>query len=53
MMSHAAILCREYGMPAVLGTGAGTRRIHTGDLLQVDGDRGVVRVLQAAEASSR
>lgn len=53
MMSHAAILCREYGMPAVLGTGVGTRRIHSGDLLQVDGDHGVVRVLEPAEAPSR
>ncbi len=45
LMSHAAILCREYGIPAVLGTGAGTRRIRTGDLVRVDGDRGTVRIL--------
>lgn len=44
-MSHAAILCREYGIPAVLGTSAGTRRITTGDLLRVDGDRGIVRLV--------
>jgi len=30
-MSHAAILCREYGIPAVLGTGHATRRVATGD----------------------
>ena len=48
MMSHAAILCREYGIPAVLGTGVGTRRIHTGDQVQVDGDHGAVRVLEHA-----
>jgi pyruvate,water dikinase len=46
MMSHAAILCREYGIPAVLGTGAGTRTIHTGDLVRVDGDKGTVRILR-------
>lgn len=45
MMSHAAILCREYGIPAVLGTSSGTRRIATGDLVRVDGDRGIVQLL--------
>ncbi len=45
-MSHAAILCREYGTPAVLGTGVATRMIRTGDLLRVDGDSGVVEVLK-------
>ena len=45
MMSHAAIVAREYGMPAVVGTGTATRRIKTGDRLRVDGDRGVVVIL--------
>ena len=45
-MSHAAILCREYGTPAVLGTGVGTRMIRTGDRVRVDGDAGVVEVLE-------
>jgi pyruvate, water dikinase len=44
-MSHAAIVAREYGMPAVVGTGDATKRIRTGDLVRVDGDRGTVRVL--------
>ncbi|HYK71339.1 MAG TPA: PEP-utilizing enzyme, partial [Streptosporangiaceae bacterium] len=44
-MSHAAIVAREYGMPAVVGTGHATRRIKTGQLVRVDGDRGVVRIL--------
>ncbi|MHB1836856.1 MAG: PEP-utilizing enzyme [Solirubrobacteraceae bacterium] len=48
MMSHAAILCREYRIPAVLGTGSGTRRIRTGDLVSVDGDGGTVRILRRA-----
>jgi pyruvate,water dikinase len=48
MMSHAAILCREYGIPAVLGTSSGTRRIATGDLVRVDGDRGTVQLLGPA-----
>jgi pyruvate, water dikinase len=42
VMCHAAIVAREYGLPAVLGTGSATKRFATGDLLRVDGDHGVV-----------
>jgi pyruvate,water dikinase len=45
VMSHAAIVAREYGLPAVVGTGVATARIKTGDRLRVDGDRGVVTIL--------
>ena len=45
MMSHAAIVAREYGLPAVVGTGNATQRIKTGDRVRVDGDTGVVTVL--------
>ncbi len=45
IMSHAAIVAREYGMPAVVGTGNATQRIKTGDKLRVDGDEGVVTIL--------
>jgi pyruvate, water dikinase len=45
-MSHAAIVAREYGLPAVVGTGQATRRIRTGQRLRVDGDRGVVTILE-------
>jgi pyruvate,water dikinase len=44
-MSHMAIVAREYGMPAVVGTGQATRRIKSGQRLRVDGDRGVVTIL--------
>ena len=44
-MSHAAIVAREYGMPAVVGTGDATKRIRTGQRVRVDGDRGIVQVL--------
>jgi pyruvate,water dikinase len=44
-MSHAAIVAREYGLPAVVGTGAATKRIKTGDRLRVDADAGVVTIL--------
>ncbi len=44
-MSHAAIVAREYGMPAVVGTGHATKKIRTGQLIRVDGDRGVVSII--------
>jgi pyruvate, water dikinase len=48
VMCHAAILCREYGLPAVLGTGVATRHLRTGDLVRVDGDEGTVTLLARA-----
>ena len=44
-MSHAAIVAREYGMPAVVGTGHATKRIQTGQRVRVDGDRGIVTIV--------
>ena len=38
-MSHAAIVCREYGLPAVTGTGTASTTIKTGQLIRVDGSR--------------
>jgi pyruvate,water dikinase len=45
IMSHAAIVSREYGLPAVVGTGRATARITTGQRLRVDGSTGVVTIL--------
>lgn len=45
MMSHAAIVCREYGLPAVVGTGLGTRLLKTGQRVRVDGHAGTVNIL--------
>ena len=45
MMSHAAIVCREYSVPAVTGTGFATDRIKTGDRIRVDGSSGTVTLL--------
>lgn len=50
-MSHAAIVAREYGLPAVVGTGNATVRITTGQRLRVDGDRGIVTILDLANES--
>ena len=44
-LSHAAIVARELGIPAVVGCGNATMRLHTGDRVLVDGGQGVVRVL--------
>jgi pyruvate,water dikinase len=46
MMSHAAIVAREYGLPAVVGTGHATKQIKTGDRVRVDGDAGTVTILR-------
>jgi len=45
IMSHTAIVCREYRMPAVVGTGNAVSRIRTGQMLRVDGSSGVVTLL--------
>jgi pyruvate,water dikinase len=46
MMSHAAIVCREYGLPAVTATGSGSSVIKTGQRLRVDGSKGEVTILR-------
>jgi len=46
IMSHAAIICREYGLPAVVGTGNAMAAIRTGQRVLVDGNRGVVSILE-------
>ncbi|UJP09469.1 phosphoenolpyruvate synthase [Microbacterium sp. KUDC0406] len=44
VLSHGSIVAREYGIPAVLGTGSATKRIATGDVITVDGGTGTVRL---------
>jgi pyruvate,water dikinase len=41
-LSHGSIVAREYGIPAVLGTGSATRRIRSGQVITVDGSTGKV-----------
>jgi pyruvate,water dikinase len=43
--SHPAVLSREFGIPAVIGTSIATHRIATGDRVRVDGSNGVVEIL--------
>jgi len=47
-MSHMAIVAREYGMPAVVGTGQATQRISSGQRIRVDGGRGLVTLIDEA-----
>ena len=42
ILAHGSIVAREYGIPAVLGTGSATRRIRSGQRLTVDGSAGTV-----------
>jgi pyruvate,water dikinase len=49
-LSHAAIVARELGIPAVVGTSNGTTRLKTGDRVLVDGGQGIVRVLEPASS---
>ncbi len=46
IFSHGSIVAREYGLPAVVNVGDATKIIKTGQTLQVDGNRGEVRILQ-------
>jgi pyruvate,water dikinase len=50
--SHAAIVAREYGIPAVMGTIDATRRLSDGQRVQVDGDRGLVLAVDADRGQS-
>ena len=44
-LSHAAIVARELGIPAVVGCGNATMRLETGDRVRVDGTAGTVELL--------
>lgn len=45
VLSHGAIVAREYKLPAVVGTGYATRAIQDAQLIEVDGTNGVVTIL--------
>jgi len=49
ILSHSAVVAREYRIPAVVGTGTATRLIRDGQLVEVDGDAGLVRLLDAGD----
>jgi pyruvate,water dikinase len=45
ILSHCAVVAREYRLPAVVGTGTATTAIRDGQMVEVDGSAGVVRVI--------
>jgi pyruvate,water dikinase len=47
-LSHAAIVARELGIPAVVGCGDATIRLRSGDRVRVDGGKGIVEILEKA-----
>lgn len=47
ILSHCAIVAREYGIPAVVGTGRATAVIRDGQRIEINGNKGVVRILGA------
>lgn len=46
LAAHASLVAREYGIPAVVGTGDATIRLHDGQLITVDGSAGVVELVE-------
>jgi phosphohistidine swiveling domain-containing protein len=50
ILSHSAVVAREYRIPAVVGTGAATATIKGEQTVEVDGDAGIVRILSENES---
>ena len=45
MMTHGAVVAREYGIPAVVGVAGATTNLQTGQRVRVDGGSGIIEVL--------
>jgi pyruvate,water dikinase len=50
-MSHGSVVAREYGIPAVVGVDGASVRITTGQTIEIDGGRGVVRIVEEESES--
>jgi pyruvate,water dikinase len=46
MMTHGAVVAREYGIPAVVGVDKATQRLHTGQRVRMDGSSGQIEILE-------
>ena len=46
VLSHCAVVAREYGIPAVVGTGVATALLRDDQWVEIDGEAGTVRVLE-------
>jgi len=49
--SHAAIISREFGIPCIVGTKNATEILNTGDMVEVDADKGIVRIINPTVSS--
>lgn len=45
LMTHGAVVAREYGIPAIVGVHQATTRLKTGMLISVDGSSGIITIL--------
>jgi len=52
ILSHAAVICREYGMPAILAVKKATTLIRDGETISIDGGTGVIMVTDGAQPIS-
>jgi phosphohistidine swiveling domain-containing protein len=50
LLSHASILAREYGLPAVVNVHGATHKLHDGDKVELNGSTGTICVLEQARA---
>ena len=50
---HVAITSRELGIPCIIGTKFATQVLHDGDLVEVDADKGVVRIIKRVEEKKK
>jgi len=50
ILSHCAVVAREYRIPAVVGAGMATATIKDGQTIEVYGDKGIVRILSEDES---
>jgi phosphoenolpyruvate synthase/pyruvate phosphate dikinase len=46
LMSHAAIVSREFGIPCIVGTGNATEVIKSGNFLEVDANKGIIKIIK-------
>jgi len=46
MLSHAAVISREFKIPCIVGTHFGTEIFKDGDLVEVDAEKGIVKILK-------
>ena len=46
LMSHAAVVSRELGIPCIVGTKIATKVLKDGDMVEVDANRGIIKIIR-------